>query len=119
MHNTGSIDSIANVVCLAADERFANRHSSFLLHGIEWGFVHGASLTWAELHETMSRFGAAEERMSGIISARTTLEIAEMSDLYRQGSSLGPSAATPKGICHEVREAVVPAGAPLVSCNFP
>ena len=32
MHNTGSIDSIANVVFLAADERYANPHSIFLLH---------------------------------------------------------------------------------------
>jgi ATP-dependent Clp protease, protease subunit len=30
MHNTGAIDSIANVIFHAADERYANSHSTFL-----------------------------------------------------------------------------------------
>jgi len=34
MHNIGIIDSIANVVFLAANERYANPSSSFLFHGV-------------------------------------------------------------------------------------
>jgi len=34
MHNTGSIDSIATVIFLAADKRYAALHSTFLFHGV-------------------------------------------------------------------------------------
>lgn len=34
MHNTGSIDSIANIVFLSANTRYTSVHSSFLFHGI-------------------------------------------------------------------------------------
>lgn len=73
MHNTGSIDSIANVVFLGADERYANPNSSFLLHGMNWGFPQGANLNWSALQETVSRYKADEARMSGIITARTAI----------------------------------------------
>src|SRR5271167_405496 len=41
MHNNGSMDSIANVIFLAASKRYAARHSSFLFHGINWNFGAG------------------------------------------------------------------------------
>ena len=45
MHNVGSIESIANVVFLAADERYATPHATFLLHGITWNFAQGTQLS--------------------------------------------------------------------------
>ena len=118
MHNTGSIDSIANVVFLAADERCANPNASFLLHGITWGFPQGANLSWAALQETVGRFRADEARMSGIITARTTIPLEELNLFYRQGDSVGLPFAKEKGLVRDIREAKVPAGAPLISCNF-
>lgn len=118
MHNTGSVDSIANVVFLAADERYANPDSSFLLHGITWGFGQGANLSWVALQETMSRFKADEARMSGVITARTSILPNELSALYRQGDSVGLPFAKDKGLVQDIREAKVPPGAPLISCNF-
>ena len=118
MHNTGSVDSIANVVFLAADERYANPNSSFLLHGITWGFGQGANLTWAALQETVSRFKADEDRMSGIITARTAILADELTRLYRQGDSVGLTFAKEKGLVLDIREAKVPAGAQFIACNF-
>jgi ATP-dependent Clp protease protease subunit len=118
MHNTGSVDSIANVIFLAADERYANPNSSFLLHGISWGFAQGANLTWAALQETVSRFKADEARMSGIITARTTILADELTVLYRQGDSVGLTYARDKGLVRDIVEAKVPAGAPFIACNF-
>ncbi|MFA6148942.1 MAG: ATP-dependent Clp protease proteolytic subunit [bacterium] len=118
MHNTGSIDSIANVIFLAADERYANPNASFLLHGIKWNFNQGASLSWTALQETVSRFKADEARMSGIITARTAILSDELMDLFRQGDSVGLAFAKDKGLIHEIREAKVPVGVPFISCNF-
>lgn len=54
MHNTGSIDSIANIIFLAADTRYASVHSSFLFHGINWNFAANTSLNKSQLTEILS-----------------------------------------------------------------
>src|SRR6266516_1008548 len=98
MHNTGSIDSIANVVFLAADERYANPHSTFLLHGIHWNFAQGAQLSWAQLQETVGRFKADESRMASIISDRTSVTSEELQTLFRQGETKDLAFAKSKGL---------------------
>jgi ATP-dependent protease ClpP protease subunit len=118
MHNTGSVDSIANVVFLSADTRLAKPHSSFLLHGITWGFGQGANLSWSALQETVSRFKTDEARMSGIIAARTSISVDELKTLYNQGDCKDLAFAKDKGLVQEIREAKVPPGAPLIACNF-
>src|SRR5260370_24397301 len=35
-HNTGSADSIATVVFLAGEERYATNHATFMIHGVTW-----------------------------------------------------------------------------------
>jgi len=118
MHNTGSVDSIANVVFLAADERFANSHSTFLLHGVQWGFGQGAQLSRAQLQETMSRFSADEARMAGIITDRTSITSQELESLLLQGESKDLAFALSKGLIHGVKEAKIPVGAPFFALNF-
>lgn len=61
MHNVGSIDSIANAIFLAGKERYSTPNAAFLLHGVTWAFGQGANLTYSQMHETLSRFDAAEQ----------------------------------------------------------
>jgi ATP-dependent protease ClpP protease subunit len=119
MHNTGSIDSIANVVFLAADERYANSNSSFLFHGIQWGFSQGAQLTWTQLQETVSRFKGEETKIIDIISQRTTIKPDELKALFHQGEIRGTAFAQEKGIIQGVKEAKIPANVPFFALNFP
>ena len=118
MHNIGSIDSIANVVFLAADQRYATPHSSFLFHGMTWGFAQGAQLTWTQLQETVSRFRTDEARMSGIITARTTITAEELNQLFHQGETQDLAFAKDKGLIHDIREAKVPPGSRSFALNF-
>ena len=118
MHNTGSVDSIAAVVFLAADERYANPHASFLLHGVKWGFPQGANLDWPALQETVSRFKGDEARISGIITSRTSISNDELAHFHRQGDLVGPELAKEKGLIRDVLEAKVPSGTSIISCNF-
>jgi ATP-dependent Clp protease protease subunit len=83
MHNIGSIDSIANVVFLAADERLASPNATFLFHGIHWGFGQGAQLSWTQLQETVGRFKADEDRIAGVITRRTSIADDELRQLFR------------------------------------
>ncbi len=118
MHNTGSIDSIANVIFLAADERYANTHSTFLFHGINWNFAQGASLSWTQLQETVSRFKGDEGKIIDIISQRTTLTAEELKALFHQGETKGTAFAREKGIIQSVQDAKIPAGAPFFALKF-
>ncbi len=119
MHNTGSIDSIANVVFLAADERYAAPHASFLLHGIHWGFGQGAQLTWNQLQETVSNFKASESRFAGIMKERTSLTESELTALFHQGESKDLAFAKAKGIIKDVRPVRITPGSPFFALNFP
>ncbi len=119
MHNTGSIDSVANVVFLAADHRFAAPHSSFLLHGMTWTFAQGTTLTWSQLQETVGSFKSGEARVTGIIKERTSLTDAELTALLHQGETKDLAFAKAKGIIQDVRPAHVPPGAPFFALNFP
>jgi len=115
MHNVGSIDSIANAVFLAGEVRYATSTSAFLLHGINWNFPQGASLTYSQMQETISRFDAAEQLTAQIIGDQTNLTSDEVRELFRQGQSKPPSFALEKGIIHEIRDVNIPTGAPLHS----
>jgi len=119
MHNTGSIASVANVVFLAADHRFAAPHSSFLLHGLTWSFGQGVTLTWSQLQETVGAFRGSEARVTGIIKERTSLTDAELTALFHQGETKDLAFAKAKGIIQDVRPASVPQGAPFFALNFP
>ena len=115
MHNVGSIDSNANAVFLAGEVRYATSTSAFLLHGINWNFPQGASLTYSQMQETISRFDAAEQLTAQIIGDQTNLTSDEVRELFRQGQSKPPSFALEKGIIHEIRDVNIPTGAPLHS----
>ena len=118
MHNTGSINSIANTIFLAADERYANANSSFLFHGITWSFGQGAQLSWTQLQETVSNFKGEETKLFSIISQRTKLSLEELKALFHQGEAKDTAFALDKGIIQAVKEAKVPVGAPFFSLNF-
>lgn len=119
MHNVGSIDSIANVVFLAAETRLASPHSSFLLHGINWGSGQGSQLSYVQLQETLSDFRSKEEKLIGIITQRTQISKAELRRLFRQGESKDLEFALARGIIQDVKEPKIPLGDNVLSLNFP
>jgi len=115
MHNIGSIDSIANAIFLAGQERYATPTSAFLLHGITWNFQHGAALSYTQMQEQMSRFEAAEQLTAQIIGERTSLTPQEVRALFRQGESKPPAFAKEKGLIHEIKNVEITPGMPILS----
>jgi ATP-dependent Clp protease protease subunit len=118
MHNIGNIMSIANIVFLAGDIRYAAQDSSFLLHGIKWTFSQGAQLTYNQLGETISSFRNEENKMIKIFTERTLLTEEEVRNLFDQGDSKNPSYALSKKIINEVRDIKIPENEQLLSMNF-
>jgi len=118
MHNVGSIDSIANVIFLAGSRRYAAVHSSFLFHGINWGFGAGASLTFNQLNETLSIFKREEDKIASIIAERTKMTEPEIRDLFRQGETKDLQFAVSKGVIDEIIAPSIPKDAPLITVNL-
>lgn len=118
MHNTGSIDSIANVIFLAADTRYASTHSSFLFHGVNWSSPANTPVNRNQLNETLSSLDASETKIRGIITERTGLTQEEVKGLFIQGASRDPSFALSKGIVNEIKNPEIPKGAQILSFNM-
>ena len=114
MHNIGNIDSIANIVFLAADTRYACVHSSFLLHGIIWNVVQ-PSLTKGQLCEIIDGINQYELRISGIITERSNLTAEEMKMWFAQGETKTADFALSRGIVCEIKDPMIPKGAKVLT----
>src|SRR5690349_8578722 len=85
MHNTGQIDSIANVIFMGGQKRYAAPNSAFLFHGVVLTFKESVGL--GKLNEEVSRLISIETRMADTISKHTKLTTAELEALYKQGEN--------------------------------
>lgn len=116
MHNVGSIDSSANVVFMAGDERYAAPHTSFLFHGVGYGFGQ-AYLTKSQISEGLSIVSEAENKIAGIIAKSSNLSEAEVRQLFMEGESKSATYAKEKGVITSLKEASIPSGAPVYTIN--
>lgn len=117
MHNTGSIDSVATVIFLAGERRYAAKHSSFLFHGIQRQIGKDSRFRSTDLKEQLSGLELNESKLIGIISERCELTEGEIRDLFQQGESKDLSFALEKKIIDEIRNPKIPKGAEFASIN--
>lgn len=119
MHNIGSTDSIATIIFLAGQERYANPISHFLFHGVQWNFTQPTSVTTNQFAEYTSRIKHDELKMSNIYAERTNFTESEIQALFQQGEAKDPKFALEKGMIHGIKDISIPKGAPIVSINIP
>jgi len=118
MHNMGTIDSIATVIFLAGEERFASPHSSFLFHGVEWTFSQPTSVSTSKLAEHSSQLKQDERKIANIYIERSKLTDSEIFELFKQGESKDPAFALEKEIVHGIKNPSIPKDALLISVNI-
>jgi ATP-dependent Clp protease protease subunit len=118
MHNIGSIDSIATVIFLAGEKRFAAAHSTFLFHGIQTNFAEKTSLNMSKYKELLSRLTLDEKKISGIVAERSKLTEAEVGALFLQGESKDLSFALEKNLIQQVSNPTIPANSTIISLNL-
>ena len=117
MHNVGNVDSIGNAVFLAADERYACRHATFMFHGVAIG-VNGnfeekpARKLVRDILESQLRIGA-------IIEERTAIPPRDVRKLFREARTKDADRALADGIVQGIQDVAVPVGATVVSLVFP
>jgi len=109
MHNIGSIDSVANVIFHAADERYAAPHSTFHFHGVAMNLAANAhSLNHSQIRELQSQIGALETKIANILASRCQLTVAELQDFFLHGESVDTTFASQKGVIQSVSQPIIP-----------
>jgi ATP-dependent Clp protease protease subunit len=118
MHNSGSVDSIATVIFLAGEERYACSHSRFLFHGIGTELPAKARINQFQMRELLSSLDQDENRINELVAERSKLTKAEMLRLFQQGETKDPAFALEKGIIDDIRDLAFPSGAQIITPNF-
>ena len=116
-HNVGNVDSIANAIFLAGEERYACPHSTFMFHGV--GFdITNTRLEQKDLQERLDSLLADQRRIGDIMVERSGIEDAEVGELFKEARTKDATFALDKGIVHEIRDVNIPAGASVLSLVF-
>ena len=110
-HNVGSVNSIANMVFLAGNPRYASTNSTFMFHGVGFDVKNQMRFEEKILRERLDGILADQKKIASIISERTNLEQSDVEDLFRQAVTRDPDYALSNGVIDEIREASIPAGA--------
>jgi ATP-dependent protease ClpP protease subunit len=118
MHNTGSVDSIATAIFLAAGKRYACPHSKFLFHGVGMGFPRDSRFNRSQLREYLSGLENDETRIRELVVERTKLSGSELIDLFTQGEAKDTTYALEKGVISEIKPFEIPTGTPFITANF-
>jgi ATP-dependent Clp protease protease subunit len=118
-HNVGNVDSIGNAIFLAGEQRYACPHSTFMFHGVGFDQFAGAPrLDQKYLAELTGNLLADQNRIAGVIEERTNLDAAQIEPLFREAQTRDATYAIGAGIVHEIKDAEIPSGAPVVSLVF-
>ena len=119
MHNIGSIDSVANVIFHAADERFAAPHSTFHFHGVAMNLPgNNPSLNHSQIRELLSQIEALETKIANILASRCQLTITELKDFFLHGKSVDTAFAEQKGVIKSVSQPTIPPNTKFYSLTF-
>lgn len=116
MHNTGTIDSIANVIFAAGQKRYAAPNASFLFHGVSMNMQGGVSRTI--LKESLSRLEGMENRIAHTVSKHSKLTEVELTALFQQGEGKDVNFALVKEIIQEIKVPSVPHGSIHLAMTF-
>jgi len=115
-YNVGNVDSIANVVFLSGEERYAASSATFMFHGVTWGAPN--PITGQQAREAVANIGADEARIAAVIAERTNLPQSDVELFFREAATKDAQYALEHGFIQEIRNAAIPSGAPIVALTY-
>lgn len=116
MHNMGMIASIATVVFLAGDDRYACPHATFLFHGAQYGL--NGQFTAHQLSEYSDMAQKEQAKIIGIISDNSTIKKKTLQKLFTQGETQNSVFAVQHGLIKEAKFPEIPQNAQIVTMEF-
>jgi ATP-dependent protease ClpP protease subunit len=116
-HNVGNVDSIGNAIFLAADERYACAHATFMFHGVAMPV--NANVEERQARQLVRNILELQLRIGSIIEVRTTIKPSDVRKLFREARTKDAPRALADGIIQGIQDVTIPVGAPVVSLVFP
>lgn len=117
MYNTWAIDSIANVIFLAWEERYAYPHTSFLFHGVKIWLWPNQWLTLNQIKEMESSMSIDQQKIAWIIADNSQFTEDQILEMYNTGQSIDSQKALDKGIISDVWSASISQDDLLITIN--
>lgn len=103
MHNTGSIDSIANIIFLAWNEKYACPNTSFLFHWVSFTIAGETTFNLNQIKELQSSLETDQKKIAWIISDNSKLKIGEIENFFNAWKSLYTEEALEKWLISEIK----------------
>jgi ATP-dependent Clp protease protease subunit len=117
-HNVGQVNSIANVVFLAGDERYASPDSTFMFHGVGFNVPGNTRFEEKKLRERLQSVQSDQDRIASIIINRSDISEEEADTLFLEAQTKDPKFALDRRLIHDIREVEIPRGAPFNQLVF-
>ena len=117
-HNVGNADSIAVIIFLAGEKRYACESSTFMFHGTVFNFDDPTRLDQKLLNELLSGLTADDKRTADIISSRTNIDAKEIFGWHRVGKTVDVQFAKQNGIIDDIRDVSIPPGVEVIQLVF-
>lgn len=115
MHNSGDIQSAANVVFVAGDKRSASPKSTFMFHAPTITLDAGFELDETLLTQHAKDLADGESRTREVLEERTKMRAAKIDALKRGQNTLDTDAAKRLGLIDRVVDLQIPEGAQVVT----
>lgn len=108
IHANNHIDSIGNVIYLAAKERTAESYAKFYLHGAKTGAV---AMDEKTLRDQLSAVRASNSRIAHFISENSGISLASVKGMMETGTTISAQEALKQKIVHNIIHVEVPQNA--------
>lgn len=116
-YNTGTCDSIGNVIFAAGRTRTAFPASRFMFHGV--GFdIQMARFELKDLNQRTENIKNDQSMIGDILVKHTNLAAEDVDSLFLEAAFLRSQEAFNRGIVDEVRDVCLPKGVPVLQLIF-
>ncbi len=114
-YNFGSVDSIGVVLFCAGSKRFCVPHARFLIHGVSINFMGNQQLDEKSLEEHIKGLRIDYQNIARVIADNTGKTPQSIEDAMNARTTLNSTEAQTYGLVHEVKSALLPADADLIT----
>jgi len=112
-HNSGSVDSIANVIYLAGKHRTALPNATFLFHGVQSSYKGPVDFTESDLRASLKRILQDHASIAHVIASQSKMTVLEIKRAFRMERILSAEDAKKREIVHAIQDLPMPEGAPI------
>ncbi len=117
-YNTGSVNSIANVIYLAGSRRVACAASSFMFHAVGIDLPSQTRIEARNIRELSDNLHNDQAIIAGIVADNTGMDLRKVGELFLNAAFIPAKEAKALGIVHDIADFKAPPGAPFFQLTF-